>query len=244
MFIQPDWFEVTKKGVGTNRYAYSGNDPVNGSDPGGNCSKDKPTDSCLTLHKEGPDTPDSPVTGLEKEPKNWVAPDDWEAINGHAMFDDGTSRYVDFSTVDLSDLGGSILKLSQSSDPEDTLAPAIEQSMKTGEAVDINITGLSAGGKILSSRTPLTQQGGIGRFSVDISGNVIANQNGDWELHGSVTGQANLQAYATDLKRGPVGTALNYVGRGVQIIGGGNDYTIYFRGSQTITAWGGYRGGR
>ncbi|AXX98385.1 RHS repeat-associated core domain-containing protein [Profundibacter amoris] len=23
MFIQPDWFEVTKAGVGTNRYAYS-----------------------------------------------------------------------------------------------------------------------------------------------------------------------------------------------------------------------------
>ncbi len=37
MFIQPDWFEVTKAGVGTNRHAYSGNDPVNISDPNGNC---------------------------------------------------------------------------------------------------------------------------------------------------------------------------------------------------------------
>jgi len=37
MFIQPDWFEVTKAGVGTNRYAYSGNDPVNKMDPNGNC---------------------------------------------------------------------------------------------------------------------------------------------------------------------------------------------------------------
>jgi RHS repeat-associated protein len=36
MFIQPDWFEVTEVGVGTNRYAYSGNDPVNLRDPGGN----------------------------------------------------------------------------------------------------------------------------------------------------------------------------------------------------------------
>lgn len=35
LFIQPDWFEVTQPGVGTNRYAYSSNDPVNKLDPGG-----------------------------------------------------------------------------------------------------------------------------------------------------------------------------------------------------------------
>jgi RHS repeat-associated protein len=35
-FLQPDWFEVTAAGVGTNRYAYAGNDPVNKVDPGGN----------------------------------------------------------------------------------------------------------------------------------------------------------------------------------------------------------------
>jgi len=39
MFIQPDWFEVTEPEVGTNRYAYSGNDPVNLRDPGGNQSR-------------------------------------------------------------------------------------------------------------------------------------------------------------------------------------------------------------
>ena len=35
MFTQPDWREVTQPGVGTNRYAYAGGDPVKGSDPGG-----------------------------------------------------------------------------------------------------------------------------------------------------------------------------------------------------------------
>ena len=38
IFIQPDWWEVNNPGVGTNRYAYSHNDPVNLADPGGNCS--------------------------------------------------------------------------------------------------------------------------------------------------------------------------------------------------------------
>ncbi len=36
LFIQPDWLEVTEAGVGTNRYSYSFNDPVNLRDPNGN----------------------------------------------------------------------------------------------------------------------------------------------------------------------------------------------------------------
>jgi hypothetical protein len=47
MFIQPDTYDVTVPGVGTNRYAYSSDDPVNLSDPGGHvpdnwATKDKP----------------------------------------------------------------------------------------------------------------------------------------------------------------------------------------------------------
>ncbi|WP_425402314.1 RHS repeat-associated core domain-containing protein [Inquilinus limosus] len=34
-FISPDWWDPTQPGVGTNRYAYSGNDPINKSDPTG-----------------------------------------------------------------------------------------------------------------------------------------------------------------------------------------------------------------
>lgn len=36
LFIQPDWFDPTEPGVGTNRYSYSYNDPINNHDPGGN----------------------------------------------------------------------------------------------------------------------------------------------------------------------------------------------------------------
>jgi filamentous hemagglutinin len=34
-FISPDTFDPTQVGVGTNRYAYAGNDPINRSDPNG-----------------------------------------------------------------------------------------------------------------------------------------------------------------------------------------------------------------
>lgn len=36
LFLQPDWLDPTQRGVGTNRYSYSFNDPVNLRDPNGN----------------------------------------------------------------------------------------------------------------------------------------------------------------------------------------------------------------
>jgi hypothetical protein len=36
-FISPDNWDPTKPGVGTNRYAYAENDPINKSDPNGHC---------------------------------------------------------------------------------------------------------------------------------------------------------------------------------------------------------------
>ncbi len=56
-FIQPDWWEVTEKGVGTNRYAYSANDPVNMSDPSGHfqcgANIDEDSDLCSEIKKAG-----------------------------------------------------------------------------------------------------------------------------------------------------------------------------------------------
>jgi RHS repeat-associated protein len=63
MFIQPDWFEVTEPGVGTNRYAYSFNDPVNKLDPSGN--KVKADDET--------ETEEAPSEGSESEVQVEVA---------------------------------------------------------------------------------------------------------------------------------------------------------------------------
>lgn len=47
LFIQADWFDPTQPGVGTNRYAYSGNDPVNRFDPNGNSWLDRGFDKAF-----------------------------------------------------------------------------------------------------------------------------------------------------------------------------------------------------
>ncbi|OYX41658.1 MAG: hypothetical protein B7Z02_15160 [Rhodobacterales bacterium 32-67-9] len=47
MFIQPDWWEVMQPGVGTNRYSYSFNDPVNGLDKSGNKRIKLPWGECF-----------------------------------------------------------------------------------------------------------------------------------------------------------------------------------------------------
>jgi hypothetical protein len=44
-FISPDDWDPTMQGVGTNRYAYSENDPVNKTDPNGHISEDPGGDS-------------------------------------------------------------------------------------------------------------------------------------------------------------------------------------------------------
>ena len=83
LFLQPDWFEVTKQSVGTNRYAYSANDPVNAMDPSGN-------DAVLIVY------PQYRASGIP--------------FTGHAgvlLIDDlsGSTRYYEYGRYDSENLG-------------------------------------------------------------------------------------------------------------------------------------------
>jgi RHS repeat-associated protein len=81
MFIPPDLFEVMEPGVGTNRYSYSFNDPVNKLDPSGNATLHLENDNGLDLEDEhksgengtlgGPNRLAGVVEGVE-DPSNLV----------------------------------------------------------------------------------------------------------------------------------------------------------------------------
>ncbi|KAJ56710.1 hypothetical protein ACMU_07160 [Actibacterium mucosum KCTC 23349] len=65
LFIQPDWFEVTEPGVGTNRYSYSFNDPINLMDPNGNVTESDGAGLAEDTYHDEPDVGDLP--------DNWTA---------------------------------------------------------------------------------------------------------------------------------------------------------------------------
>lgn len=61
MFIQPDWFDSSDPQVGTNRYAYSHNDPINLADSNGNVPYNPggTTSTGWTQHEDNRETYDS-----------------------------------------------------------------------------------------------------------------------------------------------------------------------------------------
>jgi RHS repeat-associated protein len=66
-FLSPDSWDPTIPGVGTNRYAYAGDDPINMSDPNGHCGGGsitctQPDGSNTPFHPDSPgNTPDGPI---------------------------------------------------------------------------------------------------------------------------------------------------------------------------------------
>jgi RHS repeat-associated protein len=207
-----------------NRYAYVNNNPYAYVDPTGMCAEGIAKNGCTITGKAS-----GSITGTEIDPASPVA------VNSHAMVGNGTSRQANFANVDLSDLGASIQKFANASGSQ--LANAINTASVSGNAEAVNITGLKAGGGF-DGDTSLGQKGGIGRFSVVVSGHVTADSQGNWKLTGTVTGEPDIQDYPYDASRTGAATAATNFGASVQSALGGKDFTVNFVGSQTIKATG------
>ncbi len=83
LFLQPDWFEVTEAGVGTNRYGYSFGDPVNASDPGGNAAVYSDTDGDGDNEYAGQINPGDPGYGDDFS-KSGIQASEWVSYNDAA----------------------------------------------------------------------------------------------------------------------------------------------------------------
>lgn len=121
-FISPDWWDPTLPGVGTNRYAYAGNDPINGSDPsghmkggeghdwngdpgakgnGGGFGGGGPNGNWGTDKNEPPHT-----SNQEKRPGDWAAREAMRAVQraaeaaAGAFRDPGSNDHVDPDAIE------------------------------------------------------------------------------------------------------------------------------------------------
>jgi RHS repeat-associated protein len=204
-----------------NLYAYVGNDPLNFTDPTGQCGYNGASvDGCqvvgFNLAKFSPRS-------------RTINPASPSQVNGQAISGDGSPRYADFSTVSLADLGSSIQKYASQDGP---LRSAINEAALTGKPVAVSISGLKAGGGI-QGNTPFGQKFGIGRFSVGINGQVTADKNKKFTLSGVVTGETDLQDY-TPSNRQFGGESITSLGGALQNARGGSPYNLFFLGSQNI----------
>lgn len=171
MFTQPDWFDPTNPIVGTNRYAYSHNDPVNITDPNGNCTNDA---AC-----EGEwDDPTKTADDIQNE----------DAV-AYASIYDGRSTYA----LDPKELGfdgfldiGTTLQgyISGGSNAyiESDLKRALDEAIATGKPVEFSVSALTISLSILEKG--FTDAGQIyGDFRVDINGNISADGYGNYSIN-------------------------------------------------------------
>ncbi len=91
-FVSPDWWDPNKPGVGTNRYSYSENDPVNKSDANGHETEggDGPdkggkSEKAGIGHNKGPSTDDSKPTTKQTPETQKQAPQKQGATVGRAV---------------------------------------------------------------------------------------------------------------------------------------------------------------
>jgi RHS repeat-associated protein len=97
MFLQPDWWEVLQPGVGTNRFSYSFNDPVNKIDPLGNYTEKEIADEERTIARYAAGEHRDTLKGIDDEIDDIRGKDgiDDEDIDRLAYLNEHRRRVVD-----------------------------------------------------------------------------------------------------------------------------------------------------
>ena len=186
MFIQPDWFDPTQPGVGTNRYAYSHNDPVNITDPNGNCTNDA---TC-----EG-EWDDPTKTADDRQSEDGVA---------DASTYDGRDTYMldpkELGLDRILDVGTAIQKYISSGNPayqKSDLKRAIDQAIASGKPVEFSVTGLPI--SVSPPEKSFTEAGRIyGDFQVDVIGNISVDGSRNYSIDGATATVNQSEQYNFD----------------------------------------------
>ena len=171
LFIQPDWFPVTEPGVGTNRFSYAFNDPINLSDPNGNCANDG---GCA-----GDWSGETTKTADNRQNEDGVA--DAATYEGRETF------VIDPKAIGMEgilDLGRSIqgyIDSGTNTFSNSDLNRAINASKISGEPEAFSIEGLGIGVDL--AEKAFTEAGRIfGDFTVNIEGKISANADGSYSI--------------------------------------------------------------
>ncbi len=180
LFLQPDWFEVTKKGVGTNRFSYSFNDPVNKIDPGGNCGT---ADNCEGKWKDDKDSTDE-----HQDP---------EGIQDKFNYGDGSPYELDAETwgLDTSMDIGTQLEASVRN-PEGRMAKYYAEAKKTGKPVDFEFNNM--GFNMNPNDAISRREWPIGRYSANIKGTINVNPDGSFSISGSAVINSDKYSWKPD----------------------------------------------
>jgi len=192
-FLQPDWWEVRQPGVGTNRYAYSFNDPVNLSDRNGHCTNSWVWKCSGTWG------------GLKHQPSDVQTPDGLQDVSNYGG-PNPTCRADPkaFHTENNFDFDYRIFREINKSGS--SVREAFLVAAASGEAIPFAFSHRIGG----SYSDYLTTSGqSLGRLMVDVSGTISASSNGSAIIEGNaVLSKTNTYDWRPDSNNEKIGNFL------------------------------------
>lgn len=208
MFIQADWLDPTQPSVGTNRYAYSFNDPVNLIDPGGNLAE-------MTggIGGWGDDygfwmTATTPGGSLQSN----------EGIQDAFNFGTSTSFVFDPSYYDMSTSMDVVDQIKTSFSSGGRVAIAAENASASGAgAFSWSAMGFNAG--------PNSDHWAIGRYSGSVQGNVYVSPSGRVVAAGTVAINPDFFSWKADGSGLAHNLGIAALSQGINSPGPGNMFT-------------------